>query len=37
MPLHSKPVFIERPDLEMYCGAGFIPYYYADELKERNI
>lgn len=37
MPLCSKPVYIKRPDWEAYCGTGFVPYYYADELKERNI
>ena len=33
MPLKSKPVYIIRPDEQYYCGPGFVPYYYEDELK----
>lgn len=37
MPLKSKPIFIIKPDMERYCGPGFIPYYYPEELKEKGI
>lgn len=36
MPLKSKPIYIMRPDMEGHCGAGFIPYYYEEELDDAN-
>lgn len=36
MPLKSKPIYIIRPDFEAYCGSGFVPYYYEEELKEKG-
>ena len=32
MPLKGKPIYILKPDEEMYCGDGFVPYYYKEEL-----
>lgn len=32
MPLKAKPIYIIRPDETYYCGPGFVPYYYEDEL-----
>ena len=37
MPLRSKPIYIMRPDETYYCGPGFVPYYYQEELKEKGI
>lgn len=34
MPLKSKPIYIIKPDELMYCGDGFVPYYFEEELKE---
>lgn len=34
MALKSKPIYIIRPDEEMYCGTGFVPYYYEEELRD---
>lgn len=36
MSLKSKPIYIIRPNQEYYCGPGFVPYYYQDELKEKG-
>ena len=36
MPLKSEPIYIIRPDDTYYCGPGFIPYYYKEELKEKG-
>ncbi len=36
MPLKSKPIYIIRPNEEMCCGDGFVPYYYEEELKDAN-
>lgn len=32
--LKSKPIYILRPDETYYCGPGFVPYYYKDELDK---
>ena len=37
MPLKAKPIFIIRPDEQRYCGPGFVPYYYLEELKEKGM
>lgn len=37
MPLRAKPIYIIDPNGEYYCGPGFVPYYYEDELKEKGI
>lgn len=37
MPLTSKPIYIKQPDMVRYCGPGFVPYYYEDELKEKGL
>lgn len=37
MSLKSKPIYIIRPDEQYYCGPGFVPYYYQEELKEKGI
>lgn len=37
MALRSKPIYIIRPDKEYCCGMGYIPYYTAEELKEKGI
>ena len=36
MPLKAKPIYIIRPDEQRYCGPGFVPYYYKEELKEKG-
>lgn len=36
MALKSEPIFIVRPDEAFYCGPGFVPYYYKEELKEKG-
>ena len=36
MPLKSKPIYILRPNQEYYCGPGFVPYYYKDELEKEG-
>lgn len=36
MSLKSKSIYIKRPDWEAYCGGGFVPYYYTEELKDAN-
>lgn len=33
----SKPIYIVRPTEKYYCGPGFVPYYYLDELKKKGI
>lgn len=37
MALKSKPIYIYRPDLESCCSSGFVPYHYAEELKEKGL
>lgn len=34
--IKSRPIYILRPDETYYCGPGFVPYYYKDELKEKG-
>ena len=37
MPLKNKPIYILKPDEQFYCGPGFTPYYYGEELKEMGL
>lgn len=34
MPSKSKPIYIIKPDQQYYCGPGFVPYFYKDELEK---
>lgn len=36
MPLKSKPVYILHPDETYYCGPGFVPYFYKEELEGKD-
>lgn len=36
MPLKSKPVYILHPDETYYCGPGFVPYFYKEELEDKD-
>lgn len=35
--IKAKPIYIIRPDEQYYCGPGFVPYYYEEELREKGI
>lgn len=37
MALKGKPIYIIEPNKQWYCGPGFVPYYYKEELKEKGI
>lgn len=37
MSLKSKPIYIIKPDEQWYCGQGFVPYYYPEELKDSGL
>lgn len=37
MSLRAKPIYVIRPAEQYYCGPGFVPYYYLEELKEKGI
>ena len=37
MSLKSKPIYIIKPDETYYCGPGFVPYYYPDELENMGL
>lgn len=36
MSVKSKPIYIMRPDETYYCGPGFVPYYYKEEIKNEG-
>jgi len=36
MALKSKPIYVMRPDEAYYCGPGFVPYYYKEEIKNEG-
>lgn len=36
MSIKARPIYILRPDETYYCGPGFVPYYYEEELKEKG-
>lgn len=37
MPLKAKPIYIIKPDEQYYCHNSFVPYYYKEELKEKEL